>query len=185
VSDPRASFRVGDAQMLPAADHSFDAAVAGLVLNFIPDQAKAVGEMRRVTRRNGIVGAYVWDYAGEMQMMRAFWDAAGALDPSAVALDEGRRFPVCHPEPLAKLFASAGLQDVAVRAIDVPTIFKNFDDYWTPFLGGQAPAPGYCMSLSEDRRTALRDRIRASLPIKDDGSIHLTARAWAAQGFAA
>src|SRR5262249_30389607 len=184
VADPRASFRVGDAQALPLASHSFDAAVAGLVINFVPDQAKAIGEMRRATRPDGGVAAYVWDYAGAMQMMRAFWDAAAALDPNAVALDEGRRFPVCHPEPLVELFADAGLKDVAVRAIDVPTVFKDFDDYWTPFLGGQAPAPGYCMSLSEDRRAVLRERIRAGLPVNDDGSIHLTARAWAKRGTA-
>jgi hypothetical protein len=156
----------------------------GLVINFVSDQTKAVGEMRRITRPGGVVAAYVWDYAGEMQMMRAFWDAAVALDPNAVELDEGRRFPVCHPEPLAKLFEGAGLKAVTVRAIDVPTIFKDFDDYWTPFLGGQAPAPGYCMSLFEDRRATLSDRIRSSLPIADDGSIHLTARTWAVRGTA-
>jgi SAM-dependent methyltransferase len=182
VTDQRATFQVGDAQALTVSDDSFDATVAGLVVNFIPDQARAVGEMRRATRPGGIVAAYVWDYAGEMQMMRQFWDAAVALDPSAIPLDEGRRFPICQPEPLASLFRGAGLEGVAVRSIDVPTIFKNFDDYWTPFLGGQAPAPGYCMSLSEDCRAALRDRIRASLPTRDDGSIHLVARAWAVRG---
>jgi SAM-dependent methyltransferase len=182
VTDQRATFQVGDAQNLPVADGSFDATVAGLVINFIPDQAKAVRELKRATRSGGIVAAYVWDYAGEMQMMRRFWDAAVALDPSAIPLDEGRRFPVCHPEPLASLFQQAGLGRVEVRSIDTPTIFKDFGDYWTPFLGGQAPAPGYCMSLSEDRRAALRDRIRASLPISENGSIHLIARAWAVRG---
>jgi SAM-dependent methyltransferase len=182
VTDRRVTFQVGDAQKLPIADASFDATVAGLVMNFIPDQTKAVSEMKRATRRQGTVGAYVWDYAGEMQMMRRFWDAAVAMDPSADSLDEGRRFPVCHPEPLAALFRNTGLGDVTVRPIDVPTTFRNFDDYWRPFLGGQAPAPGYCMSLSEERRTELRDRIRANLPIESDGSIHLTARAWAVRG---
>jgi SAM-dependent methyltransferase len=182
VTDQRATFRVGDSQALDVPSGSFDAAVAGLVINFVPDQSKALGEMRRATRPGGIVAAYVWDYAGEMQMMRRFWDAAVALDPSAIPLDEGRRFPVCHPEPLKTLFQGAGLTAVTVRAIDVPTIFKDFVDYWTPFLGGQAPAPGYCMSLSEDRRAVLRERIRAGLPVNDDGSIHLTARAWAARG---
>ena len=182
VVDPRVIFQVGDAQKLLVADASFDATVAGLVVNFIPDQEKAVSEMKRVTRAHGVVAAYVWDYAGEMQMMRHFWNAAVAMDPSATSLDEGRRFPVCHPEPLADLFWRAGLADVKTRAIDVPTIFRNFDDYWTPFLGGQAPAPGYCMSLSEDRRVALRERIRAKLPIKSDGTIHLIARAWAVRG---
>ena len=182
VTNPRATFQVGDAQILPVADNSFDATVAGLVINFVPDQAKAVREMARATRSGGIIAAYVWDYAGEMQMMRRFWDAAVALDPSAISLDEGRRFPVCRPEPLASLFQHAGLGGAEVRSIDAATIFKDFDDYWTPFLGGQAPAPGYCMSLSEDRRAALRDRIRASLPTSDDGRIHLIARAWAVRG---
>jgi len=142
VTDKRATFQVGDAQKLPVADGSFDAVVAGLVMNFIPDQSKAISEMKRASRPNGIVGAYVWDYASGMQMMRYFWDAAVALNSSAASLDEGQRFPLCHPDPLATLFQDAGLADVTVRPIDVPTIFKNFDDYWTPFLGGQAPAQG-------------------------------------------
>jgi len=182
VTDGRTTFQVGDAQKLLLADGSFDATVSGLVINFIPDQEKAVNEMKRVTRPRGVIGAYVWDYAGEMQLMRHFWNAAVALDPNAAPLDEGRRFPVCSPEPLAALFRKAGLAEVNTRSIDVPTIFRNFDDYWTPFLGGQAPAPGYCMSLSEDGRVALRDHIRANLPIKSDGSIHLIARAWAVRG---
>ncbi len=182
VTDPRATFQLGDAQEIPVADCFADATVSGLVINFVADPAKAVGEMKRVTRRRGFVAAYVWDYAGEMQMMRRFWDAAVALNSDAIPLDEGRRFPLCNPDPLANLFQDAGLDAVEVRAIDVATVFKDFDDYWTPFLGGQAPAPGYCMSLSEDRRTALRERIRASLTVRDDGSIHLIARAWAVRG---
>lgn len=184
LADPRAKFQVGDAQALPVPGHAFDAAVAGLVLNFIPDQEKAVAEMMRATRPGGAVAAYVWDYAGEMQMMRRFWDAATALDPGAIPLDEGRRFPICQPEPLARLFEAGGLKDVTVRSIDVATVFKNFDDYWTPFLGGQAPAPTYCMSLPDDRRAALRDHLRASLPTAGDGSIPLIARAWAVRGAA-
>src|SRR6478672_9711538 len=99
VIDPRAGFGVGDAQSVPATDRAFDVAVAGLVINFVPDMAKAAAEMARVTRPGGTGAAYVWDYAGEMQMMRRFWDAAVALDPAALDKDEGRRFPVCRPEP--------------------------------------------------------------------------------------
>lgn len=97
-------------------------------------------------------------------------------------LDEGKRFPICRPEALQQLFAAAGLVDVETRAIDTPTVFRDFDDYWTPFLGGQGPAPGYCVSLPEDERAKLRERLRASLPIQSDGSIHLIARAWAVRG---
>lgn len=182
VADRRASFRVGDAQALPFDDGAFDAAVSGLVLNFVPAPARMVAEMCRVVRRGGAVGLYVWDYAEGMALMRHFWDAAAALDPAARPLDEGRRFPVCRPEPLAVLFRDAGLADVEVRALDVPTVFRDFDDYWTPFLGGQGPAPGYCASLDETRRAALREAIRARLPVQPDGRIVLTARAWAVRG---
>ena len=115
--------------------------------------------------------------------MRYFWDAAVALDPRHARLDEGRRFPICQPEPLVEHFVQSGLHNVEVRAIDVPTDFRDFDDYWSPFLGGQAPAPGYAMSLSEASRRALRDRIRSKLPIESDGAIHLIARAWAVRGY--
>ena len=161
ISSPHVSFKVGDAQSLPAGTTGFDVAVAGLVLNFVPEPLRAVGKM---------------------ELMRYFWDAAVALDRAAFDLDEGRRFPICQPTPLVELFGQAGLHEVEVRPIDVPTRFRDFDDYWSPFLGGQAPAPGYAMSLSEERRGALRDRIRASLPIAPDGSISLIARAWAVRG---
>jgi SAM-dependent methyltransferase len=177
-----ASFEVGDAQALPAKDGEFDAAVAGLVLNFVPKPERAAGEMHRAVRPGGTVGAYVWDYAGKMELMRYFWDAAVELDAAARPLDEGVRFPLCNENAFGKLFRQAGLRDVQVRAIDAPTPFRDFDDYWTPFLGGQAPAPGYCMSLDEGRRAALRDRIRSKLPLRPDGSIHLVARAWAVKG---
>lgn len=182
TADSRASFEVGDAQNLPVDTASFDAVVAGLVLNFVPQPSRAVAEMVRGARTGGVVAAYVWDYAGRMELMRYFWEAAVALDAAAVDLDEGRRFPLCSPGPLSDLFADAGLKDVEVRAIDVPTHFRDFDDYWSPFLGGQAPAPGYAMSLNEDRRAALRERIRSRLPVGSDGSIHLIARAWAVRG---
>jgi len=182
IDDPRAAFEVGDAVALPGGDNHFDAVVSGLVLNFIPDAGGAVAEMVRVTSPGGVVAGYVWDYAGDMQLMRYFWDAAVALDPAAGELDEGVRFPLCRPDPLRALFEKAGLTGVEVRAIDISTSFRDFDDYWTPFLSGQAPAPGYNMSLPEDRRAALRDRVRASLPMGADGSISLTARAWAVKG---
>jgi hypothetical protein len=117
-----------------------------------------------------------------MQLMRYFWDAAVALDPHASELDEASRFPICNPGALEALFHDAGYSGVEARAIDVPTRFQDFDDYWAPFLGGQGPAPGYAMSLGEERRSALRERIRAALPVAADGSIDLVARAWAVRG---
>ena len=182
VTDPRADFRVADARALPVASSRFDAAVAGLVLNFVPEPPVALREMIRAVRPGGLVAAYVWDYAGKMELIRYFWDAAVALDPAASPLDEGRRFPLCAPDRLRELFAQAGLGDVQVRSIDIATPFRNFDDYWIPFLGGQGPAPAYAMSLSGEDRAVLRHRLRATLPMAADGSINLTARAWAVRG---
>jgi SAM-dependent methyltransferase len=185
ITDPRVTFHAGDAQALPVRDAEHDVVVAGLVLNFVPDRARAVAEMRRAVAPGGMAAAYVWDYAGEMQLIRHFWEAAAALDPAALQLDEGRRFPIARPAPLVELFEGAGLKDVRILAIDVPTVFKDFDDYWSPFLGGRAPAPAYCTSLSEERRAALRERLRSTVPIQPDGSIRLIARAWAVRGVAA
>ena len=182
VLDERASFETGDAQALPVATADYDVAVSGLVLNFVPLPERMLAEMARAVKPGGTVALYVWDYAGKMQLLRHFWDAAAALDPAAVELDEGRRFPVCHPERLAELFRGAGLEGVETRPIDVPTHFRDFDDYWQPFLGGQGPAPGYAMALSEERRAALREHLRAALPTAIDGTIPLVARAWAVRG---
>jgi SAM-dependent methyltransferase len=177
--DPRAHFEIGDAQALRAAAATFDVVVSGLAVNFVSQVEPAVAEMARVTRPGGTVAAYVWDYTKGMGLMRYFWDAAGMLDPKAKELDEGRRFWPCQPGPLSRLFLTAGLEDVEVRAIEVPTYFRDFDDYWSPFLGGQGPAPSYVMSLSEERRAELRERVRVCLPTNPDGGIPLTARAWA------
>ncbi len=177
-----AQLRVADARALPFGDGEFDAVVSGLVLNFVPEPNTAVREMRRVTAGGGMVAGYVWDYAAGMEMMRYFWDAAVAFDAAAESLDEGIRFPLCQPGPLTELFVTAGLADVTTHAVEIPTSFSDFDDYWTPFLGAQGPAPGYLAGLSRERRTRLRERLREVVPTSADGSIHLTARAWAVAG---
>ena len=117
-------------------DASVDVVVSGLVLNFLPDQPSALAEMLRVTRDNGTIAAHVWDYAGKMEFLRAFWDAVVELDHAAAPADEGSRFPLCRPEALRTLLDSAGLANIEVSAIDIPTRFADFDDFWEPFLGG-------------------------------------------------
>lgn len=182
LDEPIFSFKEGDALELPENDSTYEVAVSALMLNFLSDPAGGVEEMRRVTKPGGIVGSYVWDYAGEMQMLRYFWDAAVELDPSARELDEGVRFAVARRPRLASLWRDAGLSEVETTAIDIPTRFANFDDYWEPFFGGQGPAPGYNVSLSADEQRDLRDLLAARLPIAADGSIELIARAWAVKG---
>lgn len=184
MTDPRASFEVADARELPFADDSFDVVVSGLVLNFVPDPARAAAEIARVTR--GLAAAYLWDLADGMELIRHFWQAAAELDPVRVAeLDEGRRFTLCRPEPLGRLWTEAGLSGVSVGEIKIPTVFTGFDDYWQPFLGAQGPAPAYLATLPEARRTQVRELLRSRLPTNPDGSIPLSARAWVVRGTAA
>ena len=179
----RAALLPGSATAIPLDDASADVVVSGLVLNFVPDHGAAVAEMARVAGRDGTIAAYVWDYGGRMELMRHFWDAAAELDASAAKLDEGARFPLCRPEALEALFEAAGLRGVETTAIDVPTPFGSFEEYWQPFLGGQGPAPAYAMSLAEGDRARLRERLRERIPVQPDGSISMIARAWAVRGF--
>ena len=178
----RAELRAGSAQSIPLRDAEADAVLSALVLNFVPDPAAGVVEMARVARSGGTVAAYVWDYAGRMDLMRCFWDAAAEIDDNAAKLDEGARFALCKPDALAALFARAGMRDIVQTVIDVDTVFADFDDYWLPFTGGQGPAPSYAMSLPEAARDRLRERLRERLPARPDGSIALVARALAIRG---
>jgi SAM-dependent methyltransferase len=178
----RVELRQGSATSIPLEDASVDVVVSGLVLNFVPDVAAGLREMARVSADGGTVAAYVWDYAGRMELMRYFWDAAVELHPDAASQDEAVRFPLCRPQALVEAFTGAGLAGVGVEHIDVETTFIDFDDYWQPFLGGQGPAPAFAMTLDEEARGRLRNLLQTRLPAAADGSIALTARAWAARG---
>jgi hypothetical protein len=104
------------------------------------------------------------------------------LNPAVANMDEALRFALCRPAPLKALFERTGLASIAVRAIEVPTVFRDFDDYWDPFLGRQGPAPTYLASLPAEAQDAIRDALRARLEAETDGSIRMTATAWAVQG---
>ncbi|HWP56397.1 MAG TPA: methyltransferase domain-containing protein [Candidatus Acidoferrales bacterium] len=182
LADARVRFQVGDATALPLHAATCDVTVSGLVLNFVADHAAMAREMVRVTKPGGKVAAYVWDYAGGMAMMRHFWDAAVAVSPHDAKLDQAERFPLCQPEPLATLWQDLGLTAVVVRAIDIPTVFQDFADYWTPFLGKQGTAPTYLASVDAETQGQIRAVLQARLLPAPDGTIALTARAWAVQG---
>jgi ubiquinone/menaquinone biosynthesis C-methylase UbiE len=180
VPDSRASFQVGDAQKLTVESASKDVIVSALALNFIPDRAKALAELKRVARQGATLAFYVWDYpGGGVQFMREFWKAAASLDAKAADLTEDKRFPFCTREGLTELVTQAGFTAVESRAIEKPAVFKDFDDYWQPFVLGAGPAPGYCVSLSAEARDRLRQKLSTSLMRRTDGSIALQLRAWA------
>jgi SAM-dependent methyltransferase len=178
----RAHCKVADALSLPLHDSSVDVAVSGLVLNFLPAPEKALAEMARVTEAGGTVAVYLWDYAGTMEFLRVFWDAVVELFPGASDRHESVRFADSNAGALEGLLTHAGLVDVETTPIEVSTHFRDFDDYWEPFLGGQGPGPSFVVSLDETARERLLTALKARLRTQPDGSIPLTARAWAAKG---
>ena len=178
----RAQCLVGDALSLPVASDSVHFTVSGLVLNYIADPVRSLIEMKRVTRSGGDVAVYVWDYTERMELVTKFWDVAVAIDPTAMSQHQSYRFRDWTAAYLPVLFGQAGLTNIESFPVDIPMHFGNFDDYWRPFLGGQGPAPTYLMSVDESVRKKIHDRLAETLPIQQDGSIHLRARAWAARG---
>jgi SAM-dependent methyltransferase len=178
VRDQRASFARGTSEDLSPG--GFDAVASGLVLNFVPESGPAVASMARAAP-GGVIAAYVWDYAEGMQLLRTFWDVACALDPSAADLNEGHRFTF-DTDALVELWLHAGMTGVTTSALTVQTVFADFDDLWSPFLGGQGPAPAYVSALDEPAREQLRSTLQEALDPEPDGSIHLSARAWAVRG---
>lgn len=179
---PGVTFHTGDALNLPFLPHAFDVAVCGLGLNFVPDPERALGEMRRVLAHDGSIAVYVWDYAEGARFLREFWDAAVLIDPGATAHDQARRFPLCQPQALQKLFERAMLREIEIAPLHITTRFPSFDDFWLPLLSGQGSAPNYLASRSETIRDAIREQLRRSLPIDAQGAIALPAQAWAIRG---
>src|SRR5580765_6613192 len=182
VTDPRVTFELGDAQELPYADGSFDRCMALLIVHFVPDAPKAANEMRRVTRKGGVVATTMWDGSRAHELTRCFWNAAVAIDPTAKRPAE-RRGSYGSAEALSDLLKGAGLTDIEVTDLTMPCQFSSFDDYWLPVTEGQGPSGAYLARLSEDDRAALRERLRQDLlGNRADGPFSLQAKAWAVKG---
>jgi SAM-dependent methyltransferase len=170
------------AEALPFGDGAFDAALSQLVVNFMTDARVGVAEMARVTRPGGLVASCVWDYAGEMTLLRAFWDAAREVDPErAAAADEGVVMRWCGEGELGELWQAADLRDVRTGALVVSAAYADFDDLWAPLPTGIAPSGAFCKSLDADGRTALSEAYRRRLGV-GDGPFELSARAWSVVG---
>jgi SAM-dependent methyltransferase len=178
----RVHFETGDAQALRFPDAGFDASLSLLVFNFIPDPGKALSELRRVTKSGGPIAAAVWDYGGDMTMLRAFWDAVASTDPSAEKLHE-KHMPLCRRGELTGLWRQGGLQHVREAPLDISTRFDSFMDYWNSFVHGQGPAGAYTRRLAPEARLRLRQEVKRRLSLSsEDKPFTLRARAWSVRG---
>ena len=173
---PGVDVRLAPAEELPFDDDAFDAALAQLVVHFMSDPVRGIGEMARVVRPGGVVAACVWDHAGGKGPLALFWDVARSLDREVA--DESH-LPGVREGHLAQLFAEAGLRDVESTVLSADLEHAGFDAWWEPFEGGVGPAGAYVAGLAPDARKVLRERCRAALPV---GPFTVVARAWAARG---
>lgn len=177
---PHVSFEIGDAQKLPYEDDCFDYCISSLMIQFLSDAQTAVKEMKRVTKRAGVVATCMWDVDGGMELSKKFWDAAVAVDP-------GARPPVRSrygtANGLAELWTGTGLAKVETRPLVIPLEFNSFEDFWQRHSNSQGPPKLYIGSLSEDARQVLKERLRRDIPGNgSEGSFTLKAKAWAVRG---
>jgi SAM-dependent methyltransferase len=181
-SDTRVSFELGDAQNLPYSDGSFDRCLSLLVVNHIPDTPKAVAEMRRVTKPGGVIATAMWDGTGGNEFNDCLWEAAMALDPTIKSPAE-RQGSYSSPPALSALWTDAGLAKVAVKDLMMTCGYASFEEFWKRYLEGQGPAGAYVVALPENRREALRQKLREHvLRGRPDGAFALQAKAWAVRG---
>jgi len=166
------------AEQLPFPDQAFDAALAQLVVHFMSDPVAGLAEMARVTRRDGVVAACVWDHGGGQGPLSLFWQAARALDPE---VDDESQLAGAREGHLAELFEAAGLHQIEATALSASLEHPSFEEWWEPFTRGVGPAGSYVASLDAERQAELREKCRTLLPI---APFVLTARAWATRGLA-
>ncbi len=176
--NPGVDVRRAAAEQMPFVDGWFDAALAQLVVHFMADPVAGLTEMARVTRRDGVVAACVWDHAGGQGPLSSFWQAARELDPD---VEDELQLAGAREGHLAELFDAAGLREIERTALSADLEHPSFEEWWDPFTHGVGPAGAYVTGISPERQAVLRETCRAMLPA---GSFVLTARAWAARGLA-
>lgn len=182
---PGAEVRVGRAEELPFGDRSFGAVLAQLVVQVLDDAPRAAREMLRVTAPGGVVAACVWDFAGGMPLLDAYWGAAKHVHPEAAGrAGADERDPWCMPEGLRQLCEEAEVGQVELGELSASARYDDFDDAWWSFTAGASPSGAFYRSLGEPGRAALQEKFRARLG-SPEGSFELTARAWAVRGRAA
>ena len=182
ISDPRVTFEVGDAENLPYPSDCFDRAMDLLVVGFLPDPGKAAGEKRRVTKSGGVVATATWDLSSANELNGCLWAAAMAIDPT-VKRPAAKVGSYNSAESLSDLLKSSGVIDVDATGLTMPCQFASFDKLWERYLTGEGPSGAFVVGLSEDRREALKQRMRQDVLHGDaDGPFSLQAKAWAVKG---
>jgi SAM-dependent methyltransferase len=175
---PGIDVRRAAAEALPYPDGAFDAALAQLVVHFMPDPVAGLREMVRVTRSDGVVAACVWDHGGERSPLAPFWQAAHELELDT--LDESG-LPGAREGHLVELFEAAGLRQVEDTELVARVEYSSFDDWWEPYTFGIGPAGAAVAALDPLQKDKVRQRCQELLP---SAPFELVSVAWATRGIA-
>jgi ubiquinone/menaquinone biosynthesis C-methylase UbiE len=175
----QATFRVGDAQSLPYADGMFDVAAMALVIVFVPNPAKAVGEMMRVVKPGGTVATYMWDILGKGFTQQPLIDALEAMNVKAPTLPGHVNSRL---DNLKGFFETSGLTEITTRTIDIEVSYANFDDYWSSQTGLHNPTVQSIRKMTGSDVERLKASLRERLSTDGDRRIAYPARANAIKG---
>jgi ubiquinone/menaquinone biosynthesis C-methylase UbiE len=151
-----------DGEALPFPRGSFDRVLCGLGLMFFPDEQAALRETHRVLKADGMLALSVWGGAEEVPLVETALSCMRRLLPAPkVARPSVFRFG--EADVLARLLASAGFQDVAIRPCRFTTFFNDAGAYWQGFLDLAGGATESLSRLPVEKQQALAAAVAEDL----------------------
>ena len=116
---PVATFIDADAQDLPFDDGQFDIVVSNLGVCHVPDQPRALSEVRRVLRPGGRFAMTVWCGPDVSPCFEVFYGAVKAHGSPDVTLPAGPDFhQFANRATAAALLSDAGFGDIDLTIVD-------------------------------------------------------------------
>lgn len=164
------------AASLPLADACLDVITGQQVLQFVPDRAATLAEMRRVIKPGGRLGLVTWAGLDSNPLFKALYDAVYEVLGPLTAAAFSEPWSLAGQETVA-LARAAGFTDVVGCRRTLPAIFRDGPDEVCLFYSFSAVRADIAL-LDEPRRARLYDAARANLlPMTYDGAVHSTTTA--------
>jgi ubiquinone/menaquinone biosynthesis C-methylase UbiE len=169
----RVEARVMDCHALALPDDGFDVTGSQFGVMLVPDQARALREMVRVTKPGGRVLLIAYGSPPELEFLQFFIGALKAVAPDFPGLPDDPpplEFQVSDPAVLRERLSDAGLREVRVERTAERPAFRSGQEMWDWVLGGN-PIPGMLVAdLTGDQRARLREVLDGMLRERADGN---------------
>jgi ubiquinone/menaquinone biosynthesis C-methylase UbiE len=152
--------RVMDCHALDLPDDTFDVTGSQFGVMLVPDQARALREMVRVTKPGGRVLLIAYGSPAELDFLQIFLGALKAVAPDFPGLADDPpplEFQVADPEVLRQRLADAGLRDVRVERTAERPAFASGQEMWDWVYYGNPIVEVILAAINEDQRARLRE----------------------------